>query len=88
MASAGCAFSYLLWEVHLLVWSPGCYLERLSQPRGEQVLVLTPRSTVEAIRAALVVTDLVGESTLSHAATPIRTTAVTNRLSTTSRDSE
>jgi hypothetical protein len=46
--------AYLLWKGHLLVWSPGGYRDRLPRPRGEQVVVLTPRPTVEAIRAGYV----------------------------------
>lgn len=43
--------AYLLWKGRLLVWSPGAYFDRLPRPKGEQVVVLTPQSTVEAIRA-------------------------------------
>lgn len=46
--------AWLLWKGRLLVWSPGGYRDRLSRPKGEQVAVLTPRSTVEAIRAGYV----------------------------------
>jgi hypothetical protein len=35
----------------LLAWSPGGYREQRSRPEGEHVEVLTPRSTVAAIRA-------------------------------------
>jgi hypothetical protein len=35
----------------VLVWSPGGYHGRLPRPRGRAVSVLTPRSTVAAIRA-------------------------------------
>ena len=43
--------AYLLWKGHLLVWSPEGYYDPLPRPDGERVAVLTPRSTVEAIRA-------------------------------------
>jgi hypothetical protein len=35
----------------LLAWSPAGYHERLPRPKGQRVSVLTPRSTVAAIRA-------------------------------------
>jgi hypothetical protein len=38
----------------LLAWSPGGYTERHPRPRREVVSVLTPRSTVAAIRAGYV----------------------------------
>jgi hypothetical protein len=43
--------AYLVWRDHLLEWSPGGYRQRCSRPRGESVRVLTPKSTVEVIRA-------------------------------------
>lgn len=43
----------LLWGGHLLVWSHGGYAERLRRPVGQDVTVLTPRSTVAAIRVRL-----------------------------------
>ena len=43
--------AYLLWDHWLLVWSPGGYQERRPRPQGVQVTVLTPKSTVAAIRA-------------------------------------
>lgn len=46
--------AYLIREGLLLAWSPGGYRERRPQPRGETVTVLTPRSTVSAIRAGYV----------------------------------
>jgi hypothetical protein len=46
--------AWLLWKDRLLAWSPGTYRDRLSRPQGETVVVLTPRSTVEAIRAGYV----------------------------------
>ncbi len=45
---------YLLWKGRLLAWSPGGYVARLPRRRGERVEVLTPRSTVEVIRAGYV----------------------------------
>ena len=44
----------LLWDDSLLLWSPGGYRERRPRPKGEQVAVLTPRSTVAVIRAGYV----------------------------------
>jgi hypothetical protein len=44
----------LIWERNLLGWSPGGYRGRRPRPRGEAVSVLTPRSTVAAIRAGYV----------------------------------
>ena len=41
----------LIWRGTLLAWSPGGYTGRRTCPRGEAVTVLTPRSTVAAIRA-------------------------------------
>jgi hypothetical protein len=38
----------------LLVWSPGGYRERRRKPSGAVVTVLTPRSTVRAIRSGYV----------------------------------
>lgn len=46
--------AYLLWDGHILAWSPGGYTERRPRPRGEAVSVLTPRSTVAAIRSGYV----------------------------------
>jgi hypothetical protein len=43
--------AYLVRGDRLLEWSPGDYRARLSRPQGGRVRVLTPRSTVEAIRA-------------------------------------
>lgn len=40
----------LIWEGGLLFWSPGGYTGRRPLPEGEMVTVLTPRSTVAAIR--------------------------------------
>jgi hypothetical protein len=41
----------LIWGDELLSWSPGGYRERRPRPRGEVVTVLTPGSTVRAIRS-------------------------------------
>jgi hypothetical protein len=44
----------LIWGDKLLAWSPGGYRERQRRPRGEVVTVLTPGSTVNAIRSGYV----------------------------------
>src|SRR5438876_1000738 len=44
----------LVWRGGLLPWTPGGYKERLACRRTAEVLVLTPRSTVAAIRAGYV----------------------------------
>jgi hypothetical protein len=46
--------AYLLWRKRLLAWSPGGYRQRRLRPKGGAVQVLTPRSTVAAIRAGYV----------------------------------
>jgi hypothetical protein len=46
--------AYLIWGDDILVWSPGGYRDRRPRPGGEMVTVLTPRSTVAAIRAGYV----------------------------------
>jgi hypothetical protein len=46
--------AYLLSEGHLLAWSPGGYTGRRLWSNGEEVSVLTPRSTVAAILAGYV----------------------------------
>jgi hypothetical protein len=43
--------AYLVRGGHLLAWSPGGYRERRRRPKREEVRVLTPPSTVRAIRA-------------------------------------
>lgn len=43
--------AYLVRGDSLLAWSPGGYGERRRRPKGEAVRVLTPKSTVETIRA-------------------------------------
>jgi hypothetical protein len=46
--------AWLLWAGALLAWSPAGYGEHRTRPRRERVSVLTPRWTVEAIRAGYV----------------------------------
>jgi hypothetical protein len=46
--------AYMIWRGSLLLWSPGGYREQVAHRRGEKVLVLTPKSTVAAIRAGYV----------------------------------
>jgi hypothetical protein len=46
--------AYLVWGDRLLVWSPGGYGERRRRPEGAEVKVLTPPSTVAAVRAGYV----------------------------------
>ena len=46
--------AWLIWDDYLLAWSAGGYLGRRLCPRGEVVTVLTPRSTVAAIREGYV----------------------------------
>jgi hypothetical protein len=43
--------AYLLWKGRILEWSPGGYKRACHRPDGESVSVLTPGSTVAAIRA-------------------------------------
>jgi hypothetical protein len=43
--------AFLVLGDSLLAWSPGGYQELRRRPNGESVIVLTPPSTVEAIRA-------------------------------------
>jgi hypothetical protein len=43
--------AYLVWRDCLLKWSPGGYRERRPRPKGKEVRVLTPQSTVATIRA-------------------------------------
>jgi hypothetical protein len=42
---------WLIWGDMLMAWSLEGYTRRLSRPAGESATVLTPRSTVAAIRA-------------------------------------
>jgi hypothetical protein len=44
----------LVWRNQLLEWTAGGYREHRQRPRNETVTVLTPRSTVAAIRAGYV----------------------------------
>ena len=46
--------AWLLWGDDLLAWSARGYTERRPRPRGEAVTVLTPRSSVAAIREGYV----------------------------------
>lgn len=46
--------AHLLWEGQLLAWSPGGYEGRHPRPVVQDVTVLTPESTVAAIRAGYV----------------------------------
>ncbi len=43
--------AYLVWGNRLLAWTPGGYGKRRRRPKGEEVKVLTPASTVAVIRA-------------------------------------
>jgi hypothetical protein len=43
--------AHLVWGDSLLTWFPGGYQERRPRPRHKSVVVLTPRSTVQVIRA-------------------------------------
>lgn len=52
--SKGSKHAYLLWEGQILAWSPGGYVGGRSRPTGEEVTVLTPRSTVAAIQAGYI----------------------------------
>jgi hypothetical protein len=45
---------YLVVGAQLLAWSPGGYGERRRRPKGEEVEVLTPKTTVATIRAGYV----------------------------------
>jgi hypothetical protein len=46
--------AYLVLGDHLLAWSLGGYRERRRRPKGEEVRVLTPKSTVATIQAGYV----------------------------------
>jgi hypothetical protein len=46
--------AYLVQGDSLRAWSPGGYRERRKRPKGNEVTVLTPPSTVQAIRAGYV----------------------------------
>jgi hypothetical protein len=46
--------AYLVWNDGLLEWAPGGYEGRLARPKYGEVVVLTPRTTVEVIRAGYV----------------------------------
>ena len=46
--------AYLLWNDGLFRWSAAGYAERIDRPQSAEVEVLTPKSTVEVIRAGYV----------------------------------
>jgi len=46
--------AYLVWGGRLLLWTPGGYGKTRRRPKGEEVKVLTPKSTVATIRAGYV----------------------------------
>ena len=46
--------AYLLWNGRLLLWTAGGYSGQKKRPHDAKVVVLTPKSTVEAIRAGYV----------------------------------
>ena len=45
---------YLLWDGHIIAWSPGGYTSGCPSPAGEEVIVLTPPSTAAVFRAGYV----------------------------------
>jgi hypothetical protein len=51
---AGAEQAYLVWGGRLLAWSPGGYRESRPRPKRQRVRVLTPASTVAAIRSGYV----------------------------------
>ena len=51
MSGGASGGAYLVLSDKLLAWSPGGYTGRRARPGGVDVPVLTPRSTVAAIRA-------------------------------------
>jgi hypothetical protein len=53
-AAAWGEHAYLVWGTCLLAWSPGGYGERRPRPKKADVFLLTPPSTVGAIRAGYV----------------------------------
>jgi hypothetical protein len=46
--------AWLVWQSQLLEWSDSGYVHRLSRPAHREVEVLTPRPTVEVLRAGYV----------------------------------
>lgn len=52
--TAGSAEADLVWRGELLVWSPAGYGGRRPKPKAEPVSVLTPRGTVQVLRAGYV----------------------------------
>jgi hypothetical protein len=54
VTSDGREKAYLVCGDSLLAWTPAGYQERRPRKKGEQVVVLTPKSTVQVIRAGYV----------------------------------
>jgi hypothetical protein len=52
--SASGGKAYLVWEKYLFAWTAGGYTARRARPKNADVLVLTPPSTVAALRAGYV----------------------------------
>lgn len=46
--------AYLVWNDRLLLWTAGGYSGQMKLPKDAEVEVLTPKSTVEAIRSGYV----------------------------------
>ena len=46
--------AYLVWKERLLLWTAGGYSGQKKRPHDAKVIVLTPKSTVKAIRAGYV----------------------------------
>ena len=46
--------AWLIWQSRLHMWSPGAYCKRVRRPSDMSVHVLTPHSTVAALRAGYV----------------------------------
>jgi len=46
--------AYLVWNDNLLLWTAGGYSAQKKRPHDARVVVLTPKSTVETIRAGYV----------------------------------
>lgn len=56
---------YLIWESEIYRWTPAGYLTPLARPVGENVVVLTPLSTVAALRNGYVL-DLHASADLAN----------------------
>jgi hypothetical protein len=52
--TGGEGHAYLIWDNELFAWSPGGYRECQRKPRREEVMVVTPASTVRAIQSGYV----------------------------------